>query len=61
MTRNTKTRRKAADPVWRRMHVLSRVERIKAFLLAKVGDLPETSGEKEINKFIADTFAAKDA
>ena len=58
MTHNKKSRRKSADPVWRRMHVLSRVERIKASLLAGVGDLPPAYGEKEIDKFIADAFAA---
>lgn len=57
MTKNKMSRRKEADPVWRRMYLLGKIEGAKAKLMAEVSKLPPEQGAKEIDALVAAAFA----
>lgn len=58
MTRNTIRRRKQGDPIFLRMHLLGKVEGVKAKIIASIakGDVEDT---KAIDAMLADAFTAK--
>jgi len=59
MTKNKMSRRKEADPVWRRMYLLGKIEGTKAKLMQQIAALPPEQGAKEIDTLVADAFAPK--
>ncbi len=56
-TKNTQSRRKESDPIWRRMYLLGKMQKAQADLIKQVSALPPEQGAKEIDALIAATFA----
>jgi hypothetical protein len=59
IVRNTSHKRTSADPVWRRLYLLAKIEGAKTKLLAQLADLPPNASQRTMDKLIASHFTLK--
>jgi len=58
IVRNTSHKRTSADPVWRRLYLLGKIEGAKAKLMQEFEKLPPDASKKEMDALIASYFTA---
>lgn len=58
IVRNTSHKRTSADPVWRRLYLLGKIEGAKAKLLQEFEKLPPGASQKEMDALISSYFTA---
>lgn len=56
IVRNTPAKRTTADPVWRRLYLLGKIEGAKAKLLQEFEKLPPGASQKEMDALISSYF-----
>jgi len=59
IVRNKAAKRTTADPVWRRLYLLGKIEGAKAKLMQDFEKLPPNASQKEMDTLISSYFTKK--